>query len=1117
MGLLLQNCGGGGGGGGAVQTTTNFVNNTVSQLDGSASILSSYSSNISALQSILSGGNLGGLSDVFTAPTTTDKQRASELLSIISNSRSIWTQVSALIDSQDNATKYRIYNSNDYKVARASYLFLIDYVQPIASKISNGQNITLTEFNRIANQSIALETMTTVKNTDVATETATLISTVNTVSTTETLDPVVSTAVTESVQYTETTYTDSAESTSTANGSPTTSTSTNDTSTSINNGDGTTTTTTTRYTTTVTTTPVITTTTKTRTYTDKVYKDVTTTTTTTPQTKKTYVDGTTQTVAGTATSTSTTAKTLVSTGTRTETITVSESTTNITSENTDSGVVVSVVTTSTAYTENDPNLGTKTPGYSSNQASYRTNEYLDRDANGWLQGWENGGKKQVKAEAAYSRGWTGNGVTIAVVDTGYDIDHTEFQGQVVATRDYTGTGMQDTVGHGTHVLGSMVAKKDGAGTHGVAYDAKAVVVKITNSTYVNMNDAASGLAWAASQGAVAGNLSANSNYDPTFYNSLVQLSDGTYKSTDSRYDYKNGVYYNLQDPNTWKSATDQGMIIVNSAGNQGLTVAANPGYFATATDANGNLILGGKMLIVGAVDQNGRIASWSNKAGTICHDVNTANNTCNDTYKVSDFYILAPGWTYSTKNDGTYGAMAGTSMAAPYVTGGVAIVSQMWPYMKGENIVRLLTTTACKSECLPGYNVNTHGSGLMDLDAATRPVGATGIPTTGRTTSSVSTVSLSGTGGSGSSLSAIAKSGALSKVMIVDEFARDFYVDMARGVTVKDKRKFSDVQVASYSKSYLPFQQQYGSFDQGGQYPIFVKGLEFGIYNNVNSTSGDWSTNLGYKWEMAPGVKLRTMAGYMNEKKTWLGNESSGALAVGGDNGSQFAQLGIEYTLGNNTFSWDVGRSYTDVNTVSNSVITSISNIQSDSMKLGWERKIDDTSKWGITYSLPSRVTRGTANLHIPYATTLDGEVQYQDVQTSLKQTSTEKNIGVYYAFNGEGDTDWKTSFSLEYRKNVAGVEGDNKIVPALQISKKFYGACMSLFGMQNERPGCQKIRAEEKLSDLLKQKGKEKEIAELKEKMIDIDMQIAKIHGKSDREIAQLKVDRKMALGWNR
>ncbi len=55
MGLLLQNCGGGGGGGGA----TGFVDNIVSELDGSSSLVSSYYDNISNLNSIVS--QLGGV------------------------------------------------------------------------------------------------------------------------------------------------------------------------------------------------------------------------------------------------------------------------------------------------------------------------------------------------------------------------------------------------------------------------------------------------------------------------------------------------------------------------------------------------------------------------------------------------------------------------------------------------------------------------------------------------------------------------------------------------------------------------------------------------------------------------------------------------------------------------------------------------------------------------------------------------------------------------------------------------------------------------------------------------------------------------------------------------
>ena len=193
-------------------------------------------------------------------------------------------------------------------------------------------------------------------------------------------------------------------------------------------------------------------------------------------------------------------------------------------------------------------------------------------------------------------------------------------------------------------------------------------------------------------------------------------------------DYSNNKFYNQQTTKMWKSVTDKGMIIVNSAGNQGFSVAANPGFFATVVDENGNLILGGKMLIVGGVDQNNNLYSWSNQAGHLC--MNIVDNKCNDKYKVSDFYVLAPGATYSTNGDGGYQVLYGTSMAAPIVTGQIAILHQMWPHMKGENLVKLVLNTADTN--INGYDVNIHGQGMLDLNEATLPQGAVGIPTTGR-------------------------------------------------------------------------------------------------------------------------------------------------------------------------------------------------------------------------------------------------------------------------------------------------------------------------------------------------------------------------------------------------
>jgi len=130
--------------------------------------------------------------------------------------------------------------------------------------------------------------------------------------------------------------------------------------------------------------------------------------------------------------------------------------------------------TETAYTDRDENLGTRTTGYDTDKTTYETLEYNESN-----QGYKV--YEKINVSSAYSRGWTGKGSIIAVADTGYDVDHSDLTGQVVATKDYTGTGIQDNHGHGSHVLGSIVSKKDGTGMHGVAFDSKAVVVKVGDS------------------------------------------------------------------------------------------------------------------------------------------------------------------------------------------------------------------------------------------------------------------------------------------------------------------------------------------------------------------------------------------------------------------------------------------------------------------------------------------------------------------------------------------------------------------------------------------------------------------------------------------------------------
>ena len=566
------------------------------------------------------------------------------------------------------------------------------------------------------------------------------------------------------------------------------------------------------------------------------------------------------------------------------------------------------------------------------------------------------------------------------MDTGIDQDHPEFAGKIKYKWDagYT-TPYEDENGHGTHVAGIVSANKDGVGIHGVAFDTQLAIAKIGEASGVSLSGAKQALNWAKQyDDIVVANLSANTNYSAAYKDAMTDQGNGVF--TNSHAIYGGSNYYNLETASSWKDVIPDELVLVVSAGNTDLGYVQNPATMASAVDANGDLELDGRMLVAGNWNTSTQTIDGA-KSGHVCKDYTTQ---CNDTYKTSDFYLLAPGTNInSTQNGGGYTRMSGTSMAAPVVTAGVSIVHQMWPYMKGSNIAQVLLQTANKD--LSNYSVNTHGQGLLDLDTATQPVGLLGISTTGRTGDVAPLsgyIAVSGVDGA-----------VVSSVSAVDDFDRDFNVDLSSMVNdnntsieqLKHKRGQSwAVKQASISTS--EYKNVTVGTDNKGTYAL---GYTHDINNNLD-------LNVTYsETKNSPWIDMSGVWGEVNgattvdTSLTWSDDEL-------------WAQVGVMNTK-------------TDIN---KGLVVNVDDAISAYFVGGVD--LDDFTFYA---GVKPKVIRGNIDLSIPNSVDSNGIMHYNST-TSNYGTSTVPFVGASHMFYfKENDTDVSLSTDA-----IADADGNHSL-----------------------------------------------------------------------------------------
>ena len=612
----------------------------------------------------------------------------------------------------------------------------------------------------------------------------------------------------------------------------------------------------------------------------------------------------------------------------------------------------------------------------------------------------------INAPQAWAKGWTGKGSVLAILDTGIDLDHSEFADKIIASECFTGMCAdgyetiddKNKYSHGTHVAGIAAANLDGVGTTGVAPDAKLLIGKTAwDNGFYEFQALGEGIEWAINNGADAINVSGNYNVDLTYKRSIQSAGDGVFYSTDSRY---NGVYaiegyshlavdsdYML--PQITDAMSGNEAVLVFAAGNQRMDVPTYPAHYAVAENEDGELLLGGKAIVVGSWNlKSGSMSSSSNRAGTMCYGT---NGECSSDRRISDYYILAPGdKVASTSADGEYRTLSGTSMAAPAVTGAVGIVHQMWPYMKGENIVQLLLNTADKD--IWGYDVNTHGQGLLDLDEATNPQGVVGIPTSGRIEGARSSLN------SGAfALSGGVHISSISSTMVVDDYDRNFYVDGNDMIATADTRSADPTQAADMG--FAP--DYYFGYGAGTVIPMEAGAL------NINEDSVAIATTVD-----------KFMFGAVTEGNSFLGNVANNPLMDVNGATTFYAGYNLDKALTDDvTLFGNAMFGITKVN-VGDSMMTSASSLLSNSATLGIKRNVSN-GDFGFVASVPVAITQGSATFNTASTVSSTGDVDYLTSSSDLSATQREVDLGVFRNFQVTDNVFVKAH--AEARLNYAG------------------------------------------------------------------------------------------------
>ncbi|KEQ18461.1 S8 family peptidase [Endozoicomonas numazuensis] len=364
---------------------------------------------------------------------------------------------------------------------------------------------------------------------------------------------------------------------------------------------------------------------------------------------------------------------------------------------------------------------------------------------------------QINAKEAYSNvsstagaRQAGEGITIAILDSGVNTTHNDLNESIDLPNCGTQTcdlnyGEQDSGSHGTHVAGIAAADKDGAGIHGVAYNADVLsgCANISEGCSETSPTTASLLLWSANQGASVANMSFA--YVHSSETRALVASDIIGQPVNYSNDTLKSYIFGTADSTRYQqaqSAFKAGLVGVVAAGNHNnLDENLNPQVQQASIFTMAPKVYEGTSL------QNDVALQWISVVNVnSSNQLHSSSHGCGDS---AEFCLAAPGTHIYSTVPGGHGYKTGTSMAAPQVSGAFAVVAAAFPGLQlpGSNSLSYLCDSsdgrANAKQCHSKAVVNrlftsaddlgasgvdaVYGQGMLNLQAATQLIGVAQI------------------------------------------------------------------------------------------------------------------------------------------------------------------------------------------------------------------------------------------------------------------------------------------------------------------------------------------------------------------------------------------------------